>query len=154
MARAGAALLALLLAVGAAGCGEEDGVAEGAVVAVYLQAPLCGPQRDFSVATKDGPNVRIEPICLPNPRAAGKVDLAKAGANARRASEDSTAIAYARRPDPAVASATDPILEAAGIAVIPASTGLAALNRLTGALPDSASGSLRDEVRESLETGD
>lgn len=151
MARAGAALLALLLAVGAAGCGEEDGVAEGATVRVYLQAPLCGPGKQFSVATERAPNVVIEPVCLPNPRVAGRVDLARAGANARRASEDSTAIAFARRPDPAVARATDPILEAAGIAVIPASTGLAALDQLTDALPDSTSGSLRDEVRENLE---
>ncbi len=47
MARAAALALALLaLGLVASGCGEEEGVADGAVVTVYVAKPLCGGGTD------------------------------------------------------------------------------------------------------------
>jgi hypothetical protein len=157
---AGALCLLLLLAVGAAGCGGEEGVADGAVVKAYVEAPLCDDGAAAPVAVSDGGSaeVSVRFVCLPPVRGPGlsqgvgggrQIDLAAAGANARRAAEDSTTVAYLRADDPAVNRFTEPILEAAGIGWITGSSGKA-YAELLGLLAEADSNSLRADVRDAL----
>jgi hypothetical protein len=69
------------------------------------------------------------------------------GANARRATEDSAAIAYLGVPDPAASRFSDPILEAAGIARLSGASGADEMARVLRAVADAEPGSsLRDAV--------
>jgi hypothetical protein len=95
-------------------------------------------------------DVRVQVVCLDETRKDKRLDLATVGANARRATEDSTAIAYVELPGPANRFAL-PIVEEAGIAWMRAGTGSPALQRVLKAVEEAGSGSLRDEVREKLE---
>ena len=105
----------LLLAV-LAGCGEESGVADGATVTAYVAAPLCGEAKlELEREGARAGEVRVRLFCLETTGGAGGVDLATVGENARRASEDSTAVGYLEAPGRAARFAT-PILETAGIA--------------------------------------
>jgi hypothetical protein len=145
------ALLALAIAVGAVGCGAEEGVADGATVTVYVEAPLCEGAMELAgqVDTEDGVvNVRV--ACLVDPRRQGVVDLATVGANSRRATEDSATVAYVGEPG-TMARFTRPILEAAGIAFVPASSGDRAMQRVLDAVSSADSSSLRADVREELD---
>jgi hypothetical protein len=159
------ALCALaLVAVGAAGCGEEDGVADGATVTAYVEQPLCEDEgnykRDSELIDIGSFDLRI--ICLPDPRnprggelsqgvgGPQRIDLATVGANARRATEDSTAVAYAQRDDPVISRFTEPILDAAGIGLVTANEGDFAASRLIGILEEADPSSLRADVRDAL----
>jgi hypothetical protein len=150
-----AALLGLAAAgivLWGAGCGGDDGVAAGATVRVYVGADLCpGAQRALGGGEEAG-EVELEAVCLKPVGRPGALDLATVGANARRATEDASAIAYVESKGPANRFA-QPIVEEAGIASTLASSGSAAATRVLKALEQSGSGSLRDEVREALETG-
>lgn len=165
MVRAGAALLALVLvAVGAAGCGEEDGVADGAAVTAYVETALCeGAENQVAeIDPTSGAPFEVRFVCLPDPRGAElsqgvgggrQIDLAKVGANARRATEDSAAIAYLQTDDPAITRFARPILEAAGIGILTAETRREAMQRLSAILAESDSGDLRADVRGALGQG-
>ncbi len=158
MAKAGAALCALLLLVaGVAGCGEEEGVAEGAAVTVYVEPPVCATTQYEKVVAEGGFEVRF--VCLPSARREGlsqgvgggrQVDLAVAGANARRATEDSTTVAYLQPRDPAVTRFTKPILESAGVGWIAADTAHDGVARLLTLLDEADPNSVRADVREAL----
>lgn len=168
MARAvGVALCALALsAVGIAGCGEEEGVADGATVTAYVERPLCegGSDQGGEVQATNG-SYEILLVCLPastDPRGEElsqgvggprRIDLATLGANARRATGDSTTVAYLQLDDRAVSRFTQPILEAAGIGLISADTRDQALRRLMQVLTESDPSALRDDVREALGQG-
>jgi len=78
--------------------------------------------------------VRVRAVCLPNSQEAGRLDLAAVGANARRATEDSTAIAYLEAHDARRTRFARPILEAAEIASIAADSGAVAMVRLHRAI--------------------
>ncbi|MCW2988322.1 MAG: hypothetical protein JWM24_1260 [Solirubrobacterales bacterium] len=137
------------LLVGGVGCGEGEAPAAGAAVAAYVEAPLCaGAKRELAKAGPGAGSVEVRAICLDEVRRRGRLDLAAVGANARRASEDSAAIAYLEAP--ITPSFSRPIVEAAGIAVIRADSGAAAMARLLVAVRNAGSGSLRDAVREAL----
>lgn len=141
------ALLALTLAAG--GCGG-GGVSAGATVSVYAGASLCkGVQRQLAKEAGAAEGLRVRIVCLPPPRRRGRVDLAVAGANARRATEDSTSIAYLEAPGPA-AKFGQTIVEAADVAWLKTSSGAAAMRRILEALKEAGSSSPRDAVRESL----
>lgn len=162
MVRAGAALLALVLvAAGAAGCGEEEGVADGATVTAYVETALCEGARNpkAEIDPTSGEPFEVRFACLPDPRGAElgqgvgggrQIDLATVGANARRATEDSTAIAYLQTDDPAITRFTRPILEAAGIGILTADTRQEAMQLLLAILAESDSGDLRADVRDAL----
>ena len=164
LARAGVALLALVLAtVGAVGCGEEEGVAGGARVTAYVETPLCegASNQEAEIDPTGGEPFEVRFVCLPDPRGAElsqgvgggrQIDLATVGANARRATEDSTAIAYLQTDDPPIARFTQPILEAAGIGIL-TDTRQEAMRRLLAILAESDSGDLRADVREALGQG-
>ena len=138
----------LLLA--AVGCGESEGVAAGASVAAYVEAPLCpGAKRELKSAGGKAGNLHVRMVCLASVDGAKGADLAQVGANARRATEDSASVAYVE--EPARPSFSRPIVESASIAVIRDRSGAAAMDRLLTAIGDSGtSGSLRESVREAL----
>lgn len=143
---------ACLLLIGASsGCGGGSGVSSDAVVTAYVEAPLCASAKQ-ELARQDGRagDLRVRAICLPSPRGAGKLSLATLGANARRATEDSTTVAYLEAADPKASRFVHPILETAQVPWISASSGKAAMSRLLTLIPDANSGSLRESLREEL----
>jgi hypothetical protein len=127
-------------------------VAEGATVTAYVEAPLCaGARRELARESAHADAVRVRAVCLPSARTGTRLDLATVGANARRASEDSTSVAYLEARDPAASRFSRPILESAGIAQVTSSSGEAAMGRLLRAVGEADSSSLRDAVFEALD---
>jgi hypothetical protein len=113
-------------------------------------APLCvGAKRELarevaragSVAV-GASDVRVRAVCLPSARSGGRLSLATVGANARRATEDSTSVAYLEPPDRAANRFSDPILESAGIAWIASNSGKTAMAHLLHAIAESDAGFL------------
>ncbi|MBA3865903.1 MAG: hypothetical protein H0X42_06090 [Solirubrobacterales bacterium] len=153
MARA-AALLALALlaaAVVVGGCGEDEGVSAGATVRVYVGASLCaGAKAELGASKSAGDEVRVRPVCLAETETGGRLDLATVGVNARRASEDSSSIAYVEAAGTANRFAR-PIVEEADIAFVKSSSGGAAMRQVLNAVAEAGSGSLRTSVRDTLE---
>jgi hypothetical protein len=145
---AGAAACAVIIAV--AGCGSA-GVAEDATVTAYVEAPLCAAAKR-ELVRHDGRagDLRVQAVCLPSPHEARKLSLATLGANARRATEDSTTVAYLEAPDPRAARFTHPILETAEIPWISDRSGASAMFRLLKLIEAAGSGSLREQLREDL----
>lgn len=141
--------LLFLCALLAAGCGE-GGVSAGATVAVYVVKPLCAPaEGELKKEGKQVGEVQVRIVCLPPAESGGRIDLATAGANARRATEDSTSVAYLESPGPA-AKFSEPILESAEIAWLSTNSGSTAMRRVLRALEERGSSSPRDAVLESL----
>lgn len=142
---------ALLLAAATSGCGAE-GVAKGATVTAYVVEPLCAGA-EASLRRQGGrvADVRVEAVCLPGAGSRGRFDLARVGANARRATEDSTAVAFLEPPGRS-GSFSHPILETAELPWIASSSGEAAMARLLKAIEEAGgSGSLRSALGEELD---
>ncbi len=157
------ALAALLAACAAAGCGGE-GVAAGATVRVYASQPLSGPEAaigkrfcaeaaaELRRAGGRAGEVRLQLVCLDDAAGGGRWRLAAVGANARRATEDSTAVAYLGEPQAAAARFSLPILETAGIGRLRDDSGQAAMAAVLRALRGAGGAEdLRADVRSSLE---
>jgi hypothetical protein len=145
--RAAPALLVLAFAIG--GCGE-GGASAGATVSAYVAAPLCREaQRQLSREAGSVEDLHVRVVCLPPVESAGRVDLARSGANARRATEDSTSVAYLEAPGRA-AEFGEAIVESAGIAWLEAASGSTAMRRVLKALGEAGSSSPREAVRETL----
>ena len=142
---------ACTLLAAAVGCGGGEGVAGDATVTVYVSTPLCAGARQ-QLAREGGRagSVHVRAVCLPNAREGGRLSLATIGANARRATEDSTTVGFLEAPDPATSRFSRPILESVGIAWISRSSGSSAMARLLRAIQEAGSGSLRESVREAL----
>jgi len=143
--------VACALLIGAAGCGSGTGVSENATVTAYVEAPLCAAAKQ-ELVRHDGRagDLRVQAVCLPTPSEAKKLNLATLGANARRATEDSTSVAYLEAPDPRAARFTHPILETAEIPWISETSGATAMSRLLKLVESADSGSLRNQLREAL----
>ena len=92
-------------------------------------------------------------VCLPSDESLRKLDLAQIGANARRATEDSSSIAYIGERTGAASRFSAPILEGPGIAQLPGRDGAAAMSNLLQALNEvgANSDSLRASVNDALE---
>jgi hypothetical protein len=156
-------LLVLLAVVGAiaAGCGEE-GAAGGATVTVYVSAPLRGEEasagqrlcdearEQASQGKGDEDELKLRVVCLDAAGPRGAWTLAQVGANARRATEDSTAIAYVGEPDRQARKQSRPIVDAAGIAQIGGRPGREAIARVQAALRESDSDDPRAAVFSAL----
>lgn len=144
-----ACTLVAVAAIG--GCGEE-GVAEDATVAAYVEAPLCvAAKQELASHGGHAEDLKVRAVCLPSGRDGERLSLATLGANARQATEDSTTVGYLEAPDPAAARFTHPILESAGIAWISRSSGKTAMADLLQAIESAgSSGSLRESVRNAL----
>lgn len=133
------------------GCGEESGVADGATVTAYVAAPLCADaKRELEREGARAGEVQVRLFCLEATGGDGGTDLATVGENARRATEDSTAVGYLEAPGAAVRFSR-PILEAAGIATVVGSSGASAMGSLLDAIAGADSGSLRESVSDALE---
>jgi hypothetical protein len=139
----------LLLCLGAlllvAGCGE-GGVAGNAAVSIYAAAPLCAEAKVELRAREGGAGeLAVRVVCLAPVERRGRADLAAAGLAARRATEDSTSVAYLEAPG-AAARFGRPVIEAADIAWIETGSGSAAMRRVLRALADRGSSSPRAAV--------
>jgi hypothetical protein len=126
-------------------------VAKDATVTAYVEAPLCaGAKQELAKQGNRAGELRVQAVCLPAPRSHGKLELSTLGANAREATEDSTAVAYLEAPDPRASRFTHPILETAEIPWISGSSGKAAMARLLKLIEASGPGSLRASIQEAL----
>jgi hypothetical protein len=115
-----------------------------------VAAPLCKEVRGaLQKAGGKADDLEVQALCLPPVESGGGVDLAVAGANARRATEDSSSVAYLEAPGPA-AKFGQSIVEAANIAWIKTSSGATAMSGVLKALEERGSTSPRDAVPEAF----
>jgi hypothetical protein len=159
-----ALLVALAVTALLAGCGES-GTSAGATVSVYASVPLRGPEvaagnelcagakRALAAAGGRAGDLRVRLTCLDVSGPAGPWTLARVGANARRAVEDSSTVAYLGEPDPHARRQSAPILEAAEIAEIPPTTstnsGESTMHQLLRLIAEN-SGTPRESIFESF----
>jgi hypothetical protein len=141
-------------------------VAEGATVNVYVSAPLsgadaadgrrlcAGARRELARREGRAGRLRVRLICLDDTGGEGRWTLAAVGANARRASEDSTAVGYIGEDDASAARFSRPILESAGIAQITGTGGVTAMSRLLDAIRAAGSSGVREFVEDELDAAD
>jgi len=152
---------ALAAAAVASGCGEE-GAAEGARVTVYVSAPMHGPEgaageglcveaREQAAQGKGDSELKLRVICLDASEEGGDWSLAQVGANARRATEDSTAIAYVGEPEAEARRQSGPILEAAEIAQLGRIGGRQAIAQVQAALDEGDASDPRAAVFDAVE---
>lgn len=122
-------------------------------MSVYVAAPLCAEaERELARDRGEAGDVNVRAVCLPSAESSQELDLARIGSNARRAAEDATAIGYIGEPTRSATRFSEPILEAAGIAQLPESSGTAAMKKLLHAVNEAgSSGSLRAAVNDELE---
>jgi hypothetical protein len=148
-------VLVLLIAL-ASGCGEE-GAAGGATVTVYVSAPLrgteaeagqrlCDEAREQAGQGRGGEDLRLRVVCLDSSEGDRAWTLAQVGANARRATEDSTAVAYVGEPDPEARRQSRPIVDAAEIAELGGMTGREAVAKVEAAIAEGDESEPRQAV--------
>jgi hypothetical protein len=131
------------------GCGE-GGAASGATVSVYVAAPLCaGAQRQLGRDSGTVEDLHVRAVCLPATESGSHLNLAQIGANARRATEDSTTVAYLEASGPG-ARFSKPILESADIAWASSNFGAIGMRRVLEALANGGTSSPRSTVAEAL----
>jgi hypothetical protein len=128
-------------------------VGQGAVATAYVVAPLCAEVEEaLARHGAEVGEVRVRVTCLSSSEHGGKQDLAAIGAGARRATEDSTSIAYITTTDPTAIRFSETILEEPGIAQLPTSSGKLAITKLIHAIGEAGSSSnLRASVADALE---
>ncbi len=141
-----------LVAVALAGCGEAGGIAEGATVSVYAASPSCaGAGRALRRHGERDGEARVRLVCVSDGEHGRAWTLAAVGANARRASEDSTTVAYIADRNPTAAEFSRSILEEAGITQLQGQPGAVAMHQLLTTIEDAGSSSnLRQSVNKSL----
>jgi branched-chain amino acid transport system substrate-binding protein len=159
------ALVLSALALGAIGCGG-GGVSPDATLSIYVSAPLSGAQaaagkrmcaearRELARRGGRAGEVRLRVICLDDAGGAPHWRLAAVGADARRAVEDSSTVAYIGELEPAATRFSQPIVEAAGIGQVPGPSGQVAMARVLKAIDDAGdTGQLRGAVSRELTGG-
>ncbi len=143
------AFVVCALALALVGCGSGEGVADGATVTVYAGASVCaGAKAELARAGEEAGSVKVRVLCTKPVEAGGRLDLAAAGANARRAVQDSSSVAYLETPGRAVRF-TRPILDEADLRMIRDSSGSRALAAVLATLRERSSD---ESPRESLWT--
>ena len=147
-------LLALALV---SGCGE-GGAQAGARVTVYVSAPLHGAEAAAGKRLCQGArgeaarvggkveDLELEVVCLDAAGEDGRWTLAQVGANARRATEDSTTVAYVGEPDPRARKQSRPIVDAAEIAELGGVSGEAAMKAVVAAIREGDASEPRSAV--------
>jgi branched-chain amino acid transport system substrate-binding protein len=147
----------LLGALLASGCGEE-GAAAGATVTIYVSAPLHGDEaaagRKLCAGARDEAargggkvgDLKLRVVCLDAAGEGGRWTLAQVGANARRATEDSSTVAYVGEPDPRARKQSRPIVDAAEIAEISGVSGEEAVASVVTAIREGDASKPRDAV--------
>ena len=125
--------MALVAAV-LVGCGGGSGVEEGATVSVYAGEGVCpGAKAELARAGNEVKSVRVRVVCAGSVERGGRLDLAGAGANARRATQDSRTVAYLEARGPAV-TFVRPILDEAEVALILEGSGVRGMATVLDAL--------------------
>ncbi len=125
-------------------------MADGATVTAYVAAPLCGEaKRELEGEGARAGDLRVRIFCLAREGGPKRLDLAAVGANARRATEDSTTVAYIHPPGPATRF-SNPILEAPEIPTITTSSGKTGMAELLTAIESADPNSLRESVDDAL----
>lgn len=126
------------LAATLSGCGT-GGAESGATVSVYAVPPLCREARQV-VDGADGKagDLKVRVLCLRRVESKGRADLAIVGANARRATEDSSSVAYLEAPGRA-APFSQSIVEKADIAWVNTSSAVPTVRRILKALEGDSS---------------
>lgn len=104
---------------------------------VYVTKPLCaGAEEALARHGVEAGGVWPEVVCLPSGEKSQKLDLAQIGANARRATEDASSIAYIGERSKSASRFSAPILEAAEIKQYAQQSGNAAMTKLLRELED------------------
>jgi ABC-type branched-subunit amino acid transport system substrate-binding protein len=145
-----------LIAALATGCGEE-GAAEGATVRIYVSAPMSGPEmkagrqlcrgaRAEAARRGEVEGLKLQVVCLDATEGKGRWTLARVGANARQATEDSTAIAYVGEPDSQARKQSRPIVDAAEIVEVGGVSGREAVAKVVGAIEEGDESEPRQAV--------
>jgi hypothetical protein len=145
-------LLTAVSAVAVAGCGEE-GAQEGATLTVYVSAPgqrLCDEARAEAREKRTTGEYILRVVCLGTGSRDGGT-LAKVGSNARRATEDSTTVAYVGEPDRQTRKQSQPILNAAEIAQLANLNGREAIKTVIAAIDEGDSDDPRAAVYDAIE---
>lgn len=121
-------------------------------MAVYVSAPLCvGAKQELARNDGRGGDFRVRAICADDTGNADLSTLSAIGATARRATEDSSSVAYIGTTDPVAMRFSEPILDEADIPRISAGSGEASMTRLLRALQRAdTSGSLRESLADEL----
>lgn len=152
-------LVAFLLgAAMLSGCGE-GGAEDGARVTVYVSAPMSGPEmkagrqlchgaRAEAQRAGEVEGLQLAVVCLDATEGEGRWTLAQVGANARSATEDSTAVAYVGEPDPGARKQSRPIVDAAEIAEIGGVGGDKAVEAVVAAIREGDAAEPRQAVFE------
>lgn len=144
--------LIVALAVSASGCGEE-GAQEGAELTVYVSAPgqrLCDEARAAAEGKRTTKDHTLRVVCLDTGSESGGT-LAKVGSNARRATEDSTTVAYVGEPDRERRKQSQPILNTAEIAQLANLNGREAIRTVIAAIDEADSDDPRAAVYDAVE---
>jgi hypothetical protein len=130
-------------------------VSQGATVSVYAVGSSCSEaKRVLGGHGAEAGKVRVRVVCVSDGEGSKSWTLAAVGANARRASQDSTTVAYLADPDPTAAEYSRSILEEAGIALLSGESGAAEMHQLLKALEEAGNASnLRESVNKSLSSG-
>jgi hypothetical protein len=141
---------AALTCMALAACGRGEGLGEGATVTVYAGArPCAGAAAALRAGGARKGSVAVRLVCARRADRGGRLDLAAVGAAARRASEDTSAVAYIESPGRAL-DFSRPILEEAQIPVIVEASGAAGMALVLGkAGSASSAASLRESIEES-----
>jgi hypothetical protein len=145
-------LLTAALAVAVAGCGEE-GAQEGAELTVYVSAPgqqLCDEAQTEAEGKRTTGEHTLRVVCLGTGSKDGGT-LAKVGSNARRATEDSTTVAYVGEPDRETRKQSQPILNSAEIGQLGEFNGREAIKTVIAAIDEDDSDDPRAAVYDAIE---
>jgi branched-chain amino acid transport system substrate-binding protein len=159
------ALVLSALALGASGCGS-GGVAKDATLSIYVSAPLSGEQaaagrrmcaearHELARGGGRAGDLRLRVTCLDDTGGASHWRLAAIGADARRAVEDSSTVAYIGELEPAATRFSQSIVEAAGIGQVAGPSGQAAMARVLKAIDEAGdTGQVREAVSKELSGG-
>ena len=117
-----------------------------------MAAPLCAAaKQELEVHGARAGNFTAAVRCLaPSERVGGGVDLATAGANSRRATQDTSAVATLEPPGPGTRF-TRPILESAEIPLVTSASAHKGMKRILSAIEGAGDSGVRESVREALE---
>jgi hypothetical protein len=138
------------VAVLVAGCGGGD--SKGATVNVYVAAPLCaGAKQELASHGTAAGHFTVAVRCLASSeKPGGGVDLATDGANSRRATTDSSAVATLEPPGPG-AKFTRAILESAEIPLVTSPDARRGMARILAAIEGADGSGVRGAVEDALE---
>ncbi len=119
--------------------------------AVQGRAICAGARRELARSGGRTAGVRVRAVCLDDTGGGKRWSLAAVGANARRATEDSTTVGYIGELDATATRFSRSIVEEAGIAQISTLSGRAAMAELLRAIREAGDAeSLRESVHDAL----